>query len=121
VRVATVDDQALFREAARAVVALTPGFEVVGESADGESAIQVARRLDPDMVIVDIRMEGMDGIDTASQLNAEDSSRVVVLVSSADVREFAPLAESCGAAAIVCKHWLNPHMLRGLWIAHRRR
>ena len=121
VRIVTVDDQPLFREAARAIVALTPGFEMVGESADGESAIEVARRVDPDMVIVDVRMEGMDGIDTTRQLKTDDASRVVVLVSSADVRELASLAESCGAAAIVRKHWLSPHMLRGLWIAHRRR
>jgi DNA-binding NarL/FixJ family response regulator len=121
VRIITVDDQVLFREAARAIVALTPGFEVVGESADGESAIEVARRVDPDMVIVDVRMEGMDGIDTTRRLKTDDASRVVVLVSSADVRELAPLAESCGAAAIVRKHWLNPHLLRGLWVAHRRR
>jgi len=121
VRIITVDDQPLFREAARAIVALTPGFEVVGESADGASAIEVARRVDPDMVIVDVRMDGMDGIDTTRQLKRDDATRVVVLVSSADVRELTALAESCGAAAIVRKHWLNPHMLRGLWVAHRRR
>ena len=121
VRVVTVDDQPLFREAARAIVALMPGFEVVGESADGESAIEIARRVDPDIVIVDVRMEGMDGIDTALRLRSDDATRVVVLVSSADVRSLAPLAESCGAAAIVRKDWLNPHMLRGLWVAHRRR
>lgn len=121
VRLLTVDDQPLFRQAARAIIERTPGFELVGESADGEGAMRLARKVDPDMVIVDVRMRGMDGIETARGLSAEDATRVIVLASSADVRELAPLAESCGAAALVCKHWLSPRLVRGLWVAHRRR
>src|SRR3954454_4773005 len=121
VRVVTVDDQPFFREAARAIVARVKGFEVVGESATGEEGLELTRRMDPDMVIVDVRMAGLDGIETARRLHAQDPSRVLVLVSSADVRELTTLAESCGAAAIVRKHWLTPLLMRGLWIAHRRR
>jgi DNA-binding NarL/FixJ family response regulator len=121
VRLIAVDDQPLFREAARDIIERTPGFELVGESADGEEAIELARRVDPDMVIVDVRMKGMDGIETSRGLSAEDATRVIVLVTSADVREFALLAETCGAAALVRKHWLSPRLVRGLWIAHRRR
>jgi DNA-binding NarL/FixJ family response regulator len=119
VRVLTVDDQPHFREAARALIAHTPGFEFVGESSDGAAAIRLARDLDPDMVIVDVRMAGLDGIDTARRLNGEDATRVIVLASSADVRGLA--AESCGADAVVRKHWLTPRLLRGLWVVHRRR
>jgi DNA-binding NarL/FixJ family response regulator len=121
IRVLTVDDQALFREAARAVAARTPGFEVVAEAADGDAAIRIAREVDPDMVIVDVRMAGRDGIDTARALTEEDPSRLVVLVSSADVRELSALARVAGAAALLRKHWLTPRLLRGLWVAHRRR
>ena len=117
----TVDDQDLFREAARAVAASTPGFEVVAEAADGDAAIRIAREVDPDMVIVDVRMAGRDGIDTARALTDEDPTRVVVLVSSADVRELSALARAAGAAALLRKHWLTPRLLRGLWVAHRRR
>ena len=87
VRLLTVDDQPLFREATRAVVAQTPDFELVGEAADGQAAIRVAREVDPDMVIVDVRMAGMDGIESTRALTAEDPTRLVVLVSSADVRD----------------------------------
>jgi DNA-binding NarL/FixJ family response regulator len=121
VRVLTVDDQEVFRQAARAIVDHTPGFEVVGESSDGASAIRLAREIDPDMVILDIRMAGLDGIDTARRLNAEDPTRVVVLASSADVHALSALLESSGAAALVRKHWLTPRLLRGLWVVHRRR
>jgi DNA-binding NarL/FixJ family response regulator len=121
IRVITVDDQPLFREAARATIGRTPGFELVGESEDGESALGLARSADPDMVIVDVRMDGMDGVETARRLTEEDPTRVIVLVSSADLRGLSGLAASCGAAALVDKRWLTPRLLRGLWAAHRRR
>jgi two-component system invasion response regulator UvrY len=121
IRIVTVDDQALFREAARAIVACTPGFAQVGESADGEAALQLVQDADPDLVIVDVRMAGLDGFEVATRLTAEDPSRVVVLVSSADPRELSVLARESGAAAFVHKQWLTPHLLRGLWVAHRRR
>lgn len=121
IRLLTVDDQPLFRDAARALVESTPGFELVGEATDGDGAIRMARDVHPDMVIVDVRMDGMDGIDTARVLTDEDPMRVVVLASSADVRELSALARASGAAALVRKHWLTPRLLRGLWVAHRRR
>jgi DNA-binding NarL/FixJ family response regulator len=121
VRVLAVDDQPLFRRAARAVVDRTPGFELVGESADGASALDLARDADPDIVFVDVRMTGMDGIETARRLHAEDPTRVIVLVSSDAVRDVSQLAARCGAAAVMSKQWLNPRLLRGLWVAHRRR
>jgi DNA-binding NarL/FixJ family response regulator len=121
VRILTVDDSASFRNATRALVDHTPGFQPVGEAADGESALRLTRSEDPDMLIVDVRMDGMDGIDVAGRVRDEDDSRLVVLVSSGDVRDLTPLAESCGAAAVVRKHWLSPRLLRGLWVAHRKR
>jgi DNA-binding NarL/FixJ family response regulator len=121
IRVITVDDQPLFREAARAAIGRTPGFELVGESEDGESALALARSADPDMVIVDVRMDGLDGVETARRLTKEDPTRVIVLVSSADVRGLSGLAAEAGAAALVDKRWLTPRLLRGLWAAHRRR
>jgi DNA-binding NarL/FixJ family response regulator len=120
VRVVTVDDQALFRSAARAIVDHTPGFELVGESADGESALELIPRLDPDIVILDVRMPGIDGIDVAERLHREDPDRIIILASSLEPELLARLARGCGASALVHKHWLTPRMLRGLWVAHRR-
>ena len=92
IRVVTVDDQAPFRKAARMLVEGTPGFELVGESTDGESALELVRECDPDMVVIDVRMPGIDGIEVANRLSAEDSTRVLVLATSADLPEFSPLA-----------------------------
>jgi len=117
----TVDDQPHFHAAAHAVVASTPGFEHVGESADGATALRDVPALDPDMVIVDVRMDGMDGLQVAEHLHAQDATRVIVLATTVETEELSALAEACGAAALVRKHWLTPRMLRGLWVAHRRR
>src|SRR4051812_15518702 len=121
VRVVLVDDQAMFRHGARAVVACTPGFEVVGEAVDGESGLRLVAELDPELVIVDVRMPGMDGIEVVERLHAEDPERVLVLCSGGGLRGLAPVARLSGASALVNKHWLTPRTLRGLWIAHRRR
>jgi DNA-binding NarL/FixJ family response regulator len=121
IRIATADDHPPFRDAARALVTAMPDFELVGESADGEEALRLVRECDPDMVLLDVRMDGMDGIEVASRLSAEDPTRVIVLVSSADLRPLAGLARSCGADALVHKHWLTRNLLRGLWAVHRRR
>jgi DNA-binding NarL/FixJ family response regulator len=121
VRVVAVDDQAPFREAARAVVASTAGFELVGESPDGESALRLVPLTDADMVIVDVRMPGIDGVELASRLRAQDPTTVIVLASTAGLRELSRLGYACGASAVISKQWLTPRLLRGLWVAHRRR
>ena len=121
VRVLAVDDGAAFRNAAADMIAHTAGFEVAGESTDGESAVRLACELDPDLILLDVRMDGIDGIETARRLAAESPTRLVVLVSSGDVQRLSEAADRAGAAAIMRKHWLSPRVLRGLWIALRRR
>jgi DNA-binding NarL/FixJ family response regulator len=121
VRVVTVDDQPFFRRAAAELIASTPGFELVGESDSGAAALELVPAIDPDMVIVDLRMPGLDGIEVARRLRDDDPTRVVVLATSVDTRSSSRLAHACGAAALVHKHWLTPRMLRGLWVALRRR
>lgn len=121
VRLLTVDDHPHFHAAADAIIACTPGFEHVGQSADGPAALRDAGELDPDMVIVDVRMDGMDGMEVAQRLHAEDATRVIVLATTVDTDQLSELAHACGAAALVRKQWLTPRLLRGLWVAHRRR
>jgi DNA-binding NarL/FixJ family response regulator len=121
VRVVTVDDQPFFRDAARAIIERTPRFALVGEADDGETALDLVRDADPDLVLLDVRLPGLDGIEVSRRLTSEDPERVIVLVSSADPRELSPLARGSGAAAVLRKHWLTPRLLRGLWVAHRRR
>src|SRR4051794_41927769 len=68
VRVLTVDDQAPFREVARDLVEVTPGFAAVGEAESGEEALGMTRSVAPDLILLDLRMSGMDGLETARRL-----------------------------------------------------
>lgn len=84
VRVLVVDDQALIRAGFAAILGTTPGVEVVGEAADGAAAVDSARRLRPDVVLMDIRMPGVDGITATAEICTDPALvdvRVVVLTT----------------------------------------
>jgi DNA-binding NarL/FixJ family response regulator len=76
-----VDDHKAFRERARALLQ-DDGFDVVGEAADGEAAVRAARRLTPQVVLLDVRLPGMDGFEVAERLAAGPDPPAVVLVST---------------------------------------
>jgi DNA-binding NarL/FixJ family response regulator len=121
VGVLTVDDKPLFRTAAAAVVEATPGFVAVGEAASGREALRLSAVLDPDLVLVDVRMPGMDGIETARRLAEIRPEAVVVLISIDDLTGFDALLRRSGAAASVRKQELSPGVLERLWAEHRPR
>lgn len=120
VTVLAVDDQETFRRAARSLIAATPGFEQVGEAASGVEALELAQELRPDLVLIDVRMPGMDGIEMARRLAEGDRSAIVVLTSIEDVSELPSVLASGGAEAYVRKQDLNPEVLRQIWDAHGR-
>lgn len=115
VGVVVVDDQAPFRRAARAVVAATTGFELVGEAQTGEEAVRLARSLGPHLVLMDIRMPGIDGIEATRRIAAAGSDTVVVLVSTYRETDLPANARSCGAAAYIHKKDFGPSVLDDVW------
>jgi two-component system, NarL family, invasion response regulator UvrY len=120
VTVLAVDDQEVFRRAARSLIAATPGFEQVGEAASGPEALDLAADLHPDLVLLDVRMPGMDGVETACRLAATDPDAVVVLISLEELPELPASIASVGAAAYLRKQDLTRRALGDLWAAHRR-
>ncbi|HUP84667.1 MAG TPA: response regulator transcription factor [Acidimicrobiales bacterium] len=110
-----VDDQAPFRGAARAVVGATKEFSVVGEAESGEEAVELVASLEPDLVLMDINMGGIDGIEATRQIRAANPETMVVLVSTYAATDLAADARTCGAAAYVHKEELAPRVLRELW------
>jgi two-component system, NarL family, invasion response regulator UvrY len=121
VKVMTVDDQVVFRDVAREVIEATVGFEHVGEATCGEEALALMGELGPDLVLIDVRMPGIDGLETARRLRASHPASTTVLVSTADVASLPGELASCGAVAFVDKQDFRPSVLRRLWAEHGRR
>jgi DNA-binding NarL/FixJ family response regulator len=113
VSVLTVDDQEVFRRAARSLIAAAPDFEQVGEAANGPDAIALAADLHPDLALVDVRMPGMDGIETARRLTEVDPAIRVVLISLDEVPELAGVE----LPMHIRKQDLSIRTLRQLWDA----
>jgi two-component system invasion response regulator UvrY len=118
VRVMTVDDQPVFRAVARELVGATGGFEPVLEAASGPEALEAAERLRPQLVLVDVQMPGMNGIETSRRLVARDASTVVVLITSGECSDVPRDARTCGAVALLAKQNLNSSVLQGIWTIH---
>ena len=118
VRVLIVDDQEPFRMAARMVVEATDGFDVVGEAETGESSVEMARELTPDLVLMDVNLPGISGLDATRQILADrNDSIVVLLLSTYEEEEYAPRAAECGAAAYIPKAVFGPDRLESAWAA----
>ena len=111
-----VDDQAPFRSAARSVVGLLGGWRVVGEVASGEDAVGAAASLHPDLVLMDINLPGISGIEATRQIVAADPDVKVVLLSTYAAEDLPEDARSCGAAGYIGKADLTPRLLRGLLV-----
>jgi DNA-binding NarL/FixJ family response regulator len=112
VSVMTVDDQEVFRQAARDVVEATPGFELVGEAASGEEALAVVDALDPSLVLMDVRMPGMSGVEAARRMSAARPRTAIVLITMEDPAALPADTASCGAALLVRKQEFGPALLR---------
>jgi two-component system, NarL family, invasion response regulator UvrY len=117
VTVLTVDDQPVFLRAARDLISATPGFEHVGQATSGSEALELAATLSPDLVLLDVRMPDMDGLETARRLHAVNPEAVVVLVSMGDVPELSA-EPSPGVATHLRKQALSARALRDVWAAH---
>ncbi len=118
VRVLIVDDQEPYRRAMAAVVEATDGFEVIGSVTTGEESLAAVVELRPDLVLMDVNLPGIDGIEAARRLAEDPDGPVVVLLSTYDVDQ---VDLEGSAAAYVAKADLGPDSLSAAWLDGRDR
>jgi DNA-binding NarL/FixJ family response regulator len=119
-RVLVVDDHAPFLELLSDLLRATDHLEAVGTARSGEQAVELARTLRPDLVLIDFRMPGMDGAEAAKLMKAADHELFVVLVSTAHPAEL-PVAVQASADAMIWKSELDGRLLDEIWLRHRDR
>ena len=115
VRVLVVDDQPPFRRAANAVCSMTSGFNVVGEAESGEDAVEKAAALGPDLILMDINLPGINGIEATRRICESRPGTVVVLLSTYKAEDLPGDARQSGAVAYVNKEEFAPNILQDLW------
>ncbi|HSJ71625.1 MAG TPA: response regulator transcription factor [Acidimicrobiia bacterium] len=115
VRVLIVDDQLPFREASRMVVDMTDGFEVVGEAENGQRAIELVGELRPDLVLMDVQMPGIDGIETTRRISATPDPPAIVVMSTHESGDYVGVAVAAGAVGFVPKSQFSFDTLAEMW------
>ncbi len=119
VSVLIVDDQLPFRAVARTVIGLTAGFVVSGEAESGEEAVAVAAQQDPDLILMDINLPGINGIEATRRIRAAQPDVAVILLSTYSEADLPADARDCGAIAYVHKEDFGPALVRELWQQNR--
>ena len=108
-----VDDHAAFRTLARTVLARY-GFDVIAEAVDGEDALTVAERLRPEVVVLDVKLPGINGFEAARRLLAGPKPPVVVLVSTGEAADYGRLIGDSGASGFITKSRLSGDTLHAI-------
>ncbi|GAA0935794.1 response regulator [Virgisporangium aurantiacum] len=103
IRVLIADDQAMVREGFSVLLNAQPGIEVVGEASDGRQAVDRAARLRPDVVLMDVRMPGLDGLDATRRITAADGAPKVLILTTFDLDEYVYTALRAGASGFLLK------------------
>jgi DNA-binding NarL/FixJ family response regulator len=111
IRIVIVDDQALIRGGLKALIDATDGLTVVGEAADGEAAIKTVRDTRPDVVLMDIRMPGMDGLEATRHITADTK---VLVLTTFEIDEYVFEALRAGASGFLLKEEEPTEILRAI-------
>jgi DNA-binding NarL/FixJ family response regulator len=114
IRVLVVDDQALVRGGFRMILDSQPDIEVVGEAADGREALALSRELCPDVVLMDVRMPGMDGLEATRQMLASGQAPRVLMLTTFDLDEHVYDAMRAGASGFLLKDVQPEHLVQAV-------
>ena len=121
IKVMIVDDHELVREGLRSVLVQEPAVDVVGEAANGEQAVEAATRLRPDVVLMDLQMPGLDGIEALTRIRAKAPEIQVVVLTNFATDQKVRDAVAAGAIGYLLKDVLKAELLQAIRNAHERR
>jgi DNA-binding NarL/FixJ family response regulator len=119
VRVLIADDQALVRGGFRMILDAREDMEVVGEAGDGEEAVALADRLQPDVVLMDVRMPTMDGIEATRRMAASGSRARIIMLTTYDLDEYVFAALRAGASGFMLKDVRPPDLVEAIRVVAR--
>lgn len=119
IRILVVDDHAILREGVRALLQLHPDLEVAGEASNGAEAIEATARLDPDVVLMDIAMPGLGGIEAAIELRKQGSRAKILILSQYEDREYVRRLLKAGVSGYVLKKSAGAELANAIRAVHR--
>ncbi|HYS80686.1 MAG TPA: response regulator transcription factor [Anaeromyxobacteraceae bacterium] len=119
IRVLIADDHAILREGVRALLAVTPDIEVVGQAADGREAIEACKKLDPDVVLMDIAMPGLGGLEATIEIRKQGLRSRVLILSQYDDREYVRRLLKAGVSGYVLKKSAGSELVGAIRAVHK--
>src|SRR4030042_946051 len=119
IRVLIVDDHSILREGIRALLALQDDIEIVGEAADGREAVDKARQLEPDVILMDVAMPLMDGLEATRRIRKENPKAKILILTQYDNKEYVLSSIKSGASGCVPKRAVASELVSAIRAVHR--
>ena len=119
IKILVVDDHAIFRDSVCALLDLGEDFEIVGEASEGNESIKKTQELAPDVILMDIAMPGMDGLEATRRINEENSGVKVLALTQYDSKEYVLSAIKAGAVGYVPKRALGSELVSAIRAVHK--
>ncbi len=119
IRILVVDDHAIMRDGIRALLALHDDIEIVGEASEGREAVEKAQELTPDVIVMDIAMPSMDGLEATRRITKKDPRVKVLVLTQHDNKEYILSAVKAGSAGYVPKRALGSELVSAIRAVHK--